>query len=80
MYNEFDGQSFNQYYEDRQKHLTQAYADGQADTVALQMLLAKSATRVGDILVRLGRAMVSSADKKQVRKLQPLRVRTNNGR
>jgi len=80
MYNEYDDKSLNQYYEDRRKHLTQSYADGQADTVALQRLLAKFATRVGDTLVRLGRAMASSADKEQVQQLQPLRVRTNNGR
>lgn len=80
MFNEFDGKSFNQYYEDRQKHLTQAYADGQADTLVLQMFLAKSATRVGDTLIRFGRAMASSANIEQAQRLQPVRIRTNSGR
>ena len=80
MYYDYDSKSVNQYYEDRRKHLTQAYADGQADSQALRMLLAKSATHVGDTLIRLGRAMASNANSDEAQQLQPLRVRTNSGR
>lgn len=75
---DYDQKIMKQLHEERRTQLARTYADGEADTLALRIVVAKSIASVGDMLHRAGQALLASSARRQEQKLQVVRVHSNN--
>lgn len=76
---EDDTKIVKQLYEERRGQLARTYADGQTDAAGIRLMIAKTVGYLGDKLFRASRSLRSS-NVEQHQELQPLRVRTDNGK
>ena len=81
MYNAYedDTRMIRQAHEERRIQLARTYANGQVDTAAVRLMIAKQVSALGNLLIRMGQAFDSSTLHQQSQELQPLRVRADNG-
>ncbi len=73
---EYDTKMINHQFEERRLQLARTYADGQSDSAAIRLMLARSAGSLGDALLKISEVLGAGRVNERH---QDLRVRTDNG-